>query len=1760
MKTCLRFSLFAACLSLAALVFAQDDAAKKPAIAVDRAGLSAAHLDAALKITIPVVRPAATNEDAAIGVEVYNFDGVKLAAPSAFQVKLTKARHDFIVTVPVKIAPADLMKTYVRIVVKTAAGEATPLISANLFEILQRLEVQAFAQNEYLRGSRAGLRIVTLDQRTREPIPAKVTVTLKHAIGNPPKPLEAEMFKGETRKDGTAQIEFKMPEVISAQATLVIRATSEFGSVTLEQSITLKSPAKILLTSDKPLYQPGQMMHLRALCLRADNQQPLGDTNATIEVLDAKGNKVFKKEEKTDKFGIISCNFSLASECLMGDYKIRAVLADADNPNAAPVTAEKDVTVKRYVLPKFKIAFSTDKQFYRPGETVKGEIQADYFFGKPAARAEVQVKVSKFDVEWSPIEQLVGQADAKGHYSFELKLPDHFVGQPFEQGNARVRFDVTVRDEAEHTENVTQTRTVAKDAINIFAIPESGRLVPNLEQNVFVMTTYPDGSPAPKTRVTLVDQKQTHETDALGMAVFTIKPEVKAGAAAQPQQPQMMGRRGRPMPVQADFAQPEGGDGENAEPAGAPFPLKVSATDAKGNKAERTINLNTEAGADALLARLSQSLGKVGDKLTLDVFTTKKAGTVYVDVIKNRQTMATYSLEVKDSRGSMELPLTPDMTGSVQIHCYLLDAAGDTVRETKLLFVNAADDLRIETTVARQTPATDKSDTFKPGERAQLNFTVTDSKKNPVVTALGIVIVDEAVFALQEMQPGLEKVYFLLEQEIMKPRIQIQQQSLDDVIRPFPMPLPQPMPMPAPAGGDDALLRKQQAARVLLASAEMAYKHPVKVSSAVKGMDGYIETCLNKIKADYAAIEKGIREYERSFGGWQRAIRLPEMRQAMLEKKLVKESNFVDPWGAPYTINTQFQADRNRIERFQWMQFTWQDGSSYGGEWNFHLLPRFAASLGIDYNKLQQEQRWQELEKVNQMLAKAQPGGGFGGGRNMMMMRRGGGPEMMAMQMDMAMPMAAAAPPNAVPEGAVQKSGAAPAPGAAAEPRIRMHFPETLFFEPSLITDAKGKASVPLALADSITTWRLSAMGNAQNGMLGSTQAPIRVFQDFFVDIDLPVTLTQGDQVSIPVAIYNYLKEPQSVRLELEREPWFGTPNDPFIPDLPPNAVRKTKQLEANSVGVVYFTITVKELGWHKLTIKAFGSKMSDAVRREIEVVPNGQEQTFVINDSLDANVEKTVAIPENAIAGASKILVKIYPGIFSQMLEGLDGLLQMPSGCFEQTSSTLYPNILVLDYLKQTRQAKPDIQMRAEGFINHGYQRLLTFEVQGGGFEWFGQAPANQILTAWGVMQFKDMARVYPSVDPAIITRTQNWLVSKQNANGTWTPDKAYLHAESWGNIQGSDLMVTAYVTWALIESGYKGPAVDKAVEVLKHRADEAKDPYMLALVAQALVAWNKEAKETLAVLDRARDIAVPQEKEAICWQPKIATACYGHGDSAAIETTAMFAQAFTKAGRYPDVVTKALAYLTRKKDARGAWGSTQATIQALKAFNLALAQAGKETDATVTVLVNGKETQKLKITPKDADVLRLVDCGAQTKTGENKVELKFEGKGAMLYQVVGRYWMPWDAQQPMLDGRPMPLPAPIDGEKAAFAVQVQYDKTELETENLVTAKVTVTNNSFRSANMVVVDLGVPPGFQVQTEDLDKLVAKKVITRYDMTGRQIILYFEKLKGAETTEFSYQLKAKFPVVVQTPRSRAYSYYNPEQQGIAKPQKLTVTAK
>jgi hypothetical protein len=460
---------------------------------------------------------------------------------------------------------------------------------------------------------------------------------------------------------------------------------------------------------------------------------------------------------------------------------------------------------------------------------------------------------------------------------------------------------------------------------------------------------------------------------------------------------------------------------------------------------------------------------------------------------------------------------------------------------------------------------------------------------------------------------------------------------------------------------------------------------------------------------------------------------------------------------------------------------------------------------------------------------------------------------------------------------------------------------------------------------------------------------------------------------------------------------------------------------------------------------------------------------------------------------------------------------------------------------MQTTGQASPEVQMTAEKYVGTGYQRLLTFEVPGGGFSLFGNPPAEIFLTAYGLMEFNDMAKVYP-VDPAVIERTANWLLNQQQPDGTWS-DQGY--SEHWQ--VNSETATTAYIAWALIEAGYADtPEVGRAMGYIREFASQEKDAYGLALVANALAAYDPRDSMTRAVVDRLYEMRV-EEGDTVYWKTDVASFMGATGQSGSLETTALAAIALMRTGAHPEAVSGALAYLIQGKDSWGTWSTTQATILSLKAMLLASQQAGQaEGPATIRVSLNKEQTQEITIDQTNADVVHLVtfDRGF-SPSGANRVQIELEGGGNLMYQVATRYYLPWDQVPPEPETEEL------------ITIDVAYDRTALVVNDTVTVDVGVKLNREGVVKMALIDLGVPPGFNVLSEDLSRLVQQGTIARYELTGRQIIIYLEDFSSQSPLSFSYRLQARFPMRAQTPPSSAYDYYNPSDLTLRAPLEVTV---
>lgn len=1573
-------------------------------ISIRKNQISSRLREGSLHVKIPVEKETLGITKGTLTVEVINLND-EAVAKTEEDFNLLKKEKVFDVEIPVgDISSEELLLHRIRYTLKSDLGTISDLRRIDETGV----GIRILGQNEFLSGTQGSFRVIAYDHTEDKPLSGADIKLLLNS---------ERLFTGKTNEKGTAEINFTVPDLPEDHYTLNISVATSQGDEQFAREIKISKSAKILLTTDKPLYQPNQTMHIRSLSLYEGTQKAVDSEPIILEVEDAKGNKVFKKRTYVNEFGVAAADFKLADEINMGDYKIRAIQGRFDERSRGlrermdqPLgQAEKTVRVEEYVLPKFKINVSTDKDWYMPGETLKGEIQADYFFGKPVALSDVTINLFKFDVEFTMFEAVNTKTDKNGHGEFEVTLPTSFYGQPFEQGKAMVRMDVTVIDQADQEVTQTVTRTIVGKPFVVNALFEAGEYIPNAPQDFYVIVANPDGSAAENATIQI--GKYNTQTDDMGIAIIPSDE----------------------LPKSPNFV--------------------IIVSDKQGNKAE--VPFNAESNPNGILLQTDKSTCDVGDNLNLKIFTPQDRFTAYVDVIQNKQTVLTKSLDLNRtdflSQGEMQLNITPEMTGVLMLHGYVITEDSDIVRNTRLIYVNPASDLNIAIEPGK--------DSYLPGSDGKVNFTVTDEAGKGTVAAIGVQIVDEAVFALSEQQPGLAKVYFRLEEELMTPRYEIHAFRPKDLVM---------------QRAQDR--RKETAAKVLLASIQAMPDFDINVDTYKERRERYRDAFVQKVQEDADNIAMKLSDIGELTPGDDDSLYV----EMLVKRGKLSKDDITDPWGNRYHI---------RFEN-EYQILVVSDGPDE--------TPNTEDDIGIQAYIYQEKTLGAGVPRMKAVIPEA------------------AAPDMAVMRDE-----AALEPMKEQEEGAAKDGD---------EPRLRKWFPETLFHDPAVITDEDGKATIEFPIADNITDWRITTLANSKTGQLGSQTGNLRVFQEFFVDLNLPVSLTQNDQVSIPVAIYNYLPNAQTVNLEFQKENWFELISD----------AKTSLKLQKDEVTVRYFTIKVKELGNHKLTVTARGSSMSDKIQKQIEVLPDGKEHFTTISDRLSGSVEKTIAIPEASIDGSAKLLVKIYPGVFSQVVEGLDAMLKMPFGCFEQTSATTYPNVLILNYMKETGNIPPEIQMKAEEYINVGYQRLLSYEVSGGGFEWFGNSPAHTFLTAFGLMEFYDMSKVHP-VDENVITRTQRWLVSQQENDGSWSPISRYLDSAAQ-RFTDDRLRATAYVLWSLVETGYSGNAIDKAKGYVRKNIKDTDDPYTIAVAANAMLLIDKDDDLTYDLFKKLDEIKIEDGEDACYWSSE-GSLSPSQGKTADLETTALAAYGLIKYGKYPKVTEKALNFIIKSKDQFGNWYNTQATVLSLKTLLASITGGSTPTNATVKISANGESSETIQITPENSDVLRQIDLSEFVKEGDNKIALDFSGEGKLMYQMIGKYYIPWEESDV--------------AKEEVLSIDVDYDKTQLEKDDTVTCTAKIKNNTDAILEMVVVDLGIPPGFTVHSGDLVNLVEQKVIQKYNLTGRQIIVYFEKIDSEASVNLTYGLTADYPIKAKTTKSRAYLYYEPEKEAFAQPVEMVV---
>jgi len=552
----------------------------------------------------------------------------------------------------------------------------------------------------------AALRIIVRQEGTAAPIAdAELEVYLRMEGGE-----TLRLYSGQTGGAGSADVRFHVPDSQAdrLEANLIVTARSLLGEDEVVRPVEIRRSYRLYLGSDKPLYQPGQTLHLRVLALDAGRNRAAAGRTVEFEVLDPEDRALLRQTARTSAYGIAWVDHVLSEDAEYGEYRLRVTLGDT--------RSERTVTVGRYERPPFRVELDLARPYYLAGETVEGVVRARQLDGAALGGAEVLLRAYLHNPARSLVATLQGRADADGVYRFRFSLPDD-LGTSEANPDAQLVLEARVSDDQGRSSWSGRVMPAVEEPLSVDLVAEDGRLRPGVENQVYLLVSTPDGAPV-QAEVSLEAQgrQDVLSTDAHGLATWSLTPD----------------------------------------PGVREVRVQVTARDALGRSVNRTATLSADQGPAQVLLRLDRASYRVGESMQLEVLA-GQGEIVYVDVVQRDrgQTVSTHVARLDNGQASLAVDVSPQMVGALELHAYQVLPDGSLARDSRVAVVEAASSVAVDLRADQEG--------YHPGDPARVTVGTT-SGGWPVQSALGIAVVDESIYALEERAPGFARLFFALDQ------------------------------------------------------------------------------------------------------------------------------------------------------------------------------------------------------------------------------------------------------------------------------------------------------------------------------------------------------------------------------------------------------------------------------------------------------------------------------------------------------------------------------------------------------------------------------------------------------------------------------------------------------------------------------------------------------------------------------------------------------------------------------------------------------------------------------------------------------------------------------------------------------------------------------------------------------------------------------------------------------------------------------------
>jgi uncharacterized protein YfaS (alpha-2-macroglobulin family) len=565
--------------------------------------------------------------------------------------------------------------------------------------------------------------------------------------------------------------------------------------------------------------------------------------------------------------------------------------------------------------------------------------------------------------------------------------------------------------------------------------------------------------------------------------------------------------------------------------------------------------------------------------------------------------------------------------------------------------------------------------------------------------------------------------------------------------------------------------------------------------------------------------------------------------------------------------------------------------------------------------------------------------------------------------------------------------------GAKAGQEVRDYLPENAYWKPLVIVE-DGSISISLVLPDTIGEWTVRAVATTSEGVGVLEKYTFQTFLPFFVDLIKEPFVLQDDVFILKGVVYNYLGETVEIDVLIETNTGITLLGE---------ASQKLK-LPSDFLGSIAWACMAEDVGFVNVTIYTSttvsnGTLFADAIRKPVEIVPNGIDMEYIYSGFVSSNPQFEYYRYQESVQQTE--FLEISLGLGNAAISSWERLIGYPYGCVEQTISRVVPDALVMDYLNQTGQLTNETKDLLSDMITTGLSRLYSQQHSDGGWGWWYRDSTRVYMTTlvlYGLAAVRDVGFF---VDSAVIERAIDSVLRYQKSDGSWDPD-------SWRNIDKTAF--TAFVLRSLIRWTH----IDDNLSLIKHlQIDKALD-----YISDA---WNNQAKQSSYLAALYLDATmntffqnpsfestlvdyllenVNHSAQGSYWKYKSSDGYWWRALGGKVEITGLALQALVKDDlpTHMPTIRSALQWLLQQQS-RWGWGNTADTAAAISSL-ITIHEEGfsSDEDVTLTIYINEEKFGEYELSTTNQSVIYL-DIESEMEIGDNTFSFSKTGEGNVSY-----------------------------------------------------------------------------------------------------------------------------------------------------------------